>query len=299
MEDFELEEFVDDEQSRSSSMLFHEVNSFFLTSEMDSHFNDNSRNNSPGLLSLSERTSDADDDLRTRSQNTSSSASSTSLPTISKKRDADDHHKVAPKKKFKSDKVTAKYSDKQAPVTSGLLDFPRKLTKAFNEGHISEISKLIDNYCVDKCKLVTIVSDNELEGKVYIKEYFKKLLEVSPDSVITFHNEVFIDNNTINAKFSCTGTVVEDAEEQAKRLFFKDGIVLSDKVVDTSKLSKDKIAILKELENELKKQNKPIVHITNGLSRYSYTMCDDGIERITACDYNWRTSMIKDGTLET
>ena len=312
MEDFELEEFYYDEQKGSSSMLFHEMNSFFLAPEMNSLLNDSSRNenfssfleqsiNSPGLQSLSDGSGNLNDNHKTRSHNTSSSASSTTSSTVSRKRDADDRPKVAPKKKFKLDKVTVTYSDNQAPITSGLLDFPRKITQAFNAGNIAAISKLIDNYCVDKCKLVTIVSDDVHEGKVYIKEYIKKLLEVSPDSIITFHNEVFVDNDTIYAQFSCTGTVVvgdAGAEEQAKRLFFKDGIVLSDKVVDTSKLSKEKIAKLKELEKELKKKNKPIVHITNGLAKYNYNMCDDGVERITVFDYIWRTSMIKDGSFE-
>lgn len=314
MEDFELLDEIDVAADKdSSSTLFYEVNSFFLNSELDLISTDNSRSetvssfhgfgdNSQGVLNSSSSDLDAPDSLKISSDNTSSSASSISSSTMTRKKDADeDRPRLAPKKKIKLDKVTITYGENQPPITSGLLDFPRKLTQAFNAGNIVALSKLVDNYCVDQCKLITIVSDDAHEGKVYIKEFFKKLLQVSPDSIITFHNELFVDNNIIFAQFSCTGTIVvaDDAGmEQARRLFFKDGIVLSDKVVDTSKLSKEKIIKLKELEKELKKKNKPIVHITNGIGKYSYAMCDDGIERLTVFEYVWRTSMIKDGSLE-
>mmetsp|Transcript_35612 Transcript_35612/g.33767 ORF Transcript_35612/g.33767 Transcript_35612/m.33767 type:complete len:545 (+) Transcript_35612:166-1800(+) len=144
-----------------------------------------------------------------------------------------------------------------------MLNFPSKLTEAFNIGDYEGVSKMIMRCIAEDCALKTPALKNDLIGRHHIISVMFALLDDHPDAIMMWKDTKYLPNECIlKSKHYFSGT--KALHSTHTHLYQKDtGSLLTQ--IDLTKYTPEEIIQLELLEKAIVKKGSPFLIFAKGL----------------------------------
>jgi hypothetical protein len=149
-----------------------------------------------------------------------------------------------------------------------LESIPTLLFSAFNSGDMQCLQDIIESITSESVCLKTRCLDSPIYGRNHVVKFFEAFIDGHPDAYIISNDVKFVDECTMQAAVDFKGTKALPSEKE--HYFIRPRLVDN---MDLTKLSPQHIELLRQLENYLIVNRKPIEVEFTGY----FTLVFDGI----------------------